>query len=325
MEIYDLFISHAAEDRKKVAKPLSTELKRRGYRVWLDDSNMKIGDSLHREVDSGLAGCRFGVVVLSRNFFKKRWPAQEIAGLFSREIELGEKVILPVWHRVTRAEVLEYSPTLADRFAPSTDEGIAAVADKIAQVLGAPVQSPAGSEGPQKGGRNGGRGARFNFGVKQSILIGLTVVVFAVLIWRFVSPGTWPPTGNLGLPPDTRLHVGDKLFQLGSASKDTPPSRPEISEVRWDATKADLYGTGFGAESGRITVQKIVYASNYRDEEIPRESILRWTDSWIQFSWPRSIEAPTLDPPRGRVHGVGAKFTVTTGNGYSTNRIYPPR
>ncbi|MNC65913.1 hypothetical protein D3C75_1162530 [compost metagenome] len=37
----------------------------------------------------------------------------------------GGKVILPIWHKVTKSEVLKYSPTLADKLALNTsiDEG----------------------------------------------------------------------------------------------------------------------------------------------------------------------------------------------------------
>jgi len=82
---------------------------------------MKIGDSLSQSIDKGLAQSRFGIVVLSRAFFAKPWPQHELRGLVTREID-GHSVILPIWHGITRAEVAEFSPTLADKLAVSTTQ-----------------------------------------------------------------------------------------------------------------------------------------------------------------------------------------------------------
>ena len=62
---------------------------------------------------------KYGIVVLSRDFFRKNWPEYELNGLVAREMN-GVKVILPIWHNVTRDEVLSYSPTLADKVALNT-------------------------------------------------------------------------------------------------------------------------------------------------------------------------------------------------------------
>jgi Flp pilus assembly protein TadD len=55
--------------------------------------------------------------------------------LTARETEAGRKVILPVWHGLNKADLLRYSPTLADRIGVSTDGGIDHVADQLARVL----------------------------------------------------------------------------------------------------------------------------------------------------------------------------------------------
>src|SRR5450432_638909 len=96
---WDVFISHASEDKDAVAKPLAAALKAAGLRVWYDEFSLKLGDSLRISIDRGLSGSRYGIVILSRTFFDKHWPAQELNGLATREIN-GEKVILPIWHKV---------------------------------------------------------------------------------------------------------------------------------------------------------------------------------------------------------------------------------
>ena len=68
---YDVFISHASEDKDEVVRPLANALKERGVTVWYDEFEMRIGDSLRRKIDKGLANSRFGIVVISRDFIKK--------------------------------------------------------------------------------------------------------------------------------------------------------------------------------------------------------------------------------------------------------------
>ncbi len=116
---YDAFISHASEDKEKFVKPLASALTRMNYRVWYDEFELRVGDSLRESIDKGLVNSRFGIVVLSPAFFSKNWPQYELNGLTAREMD-GHKVILPVWHRVNRDDVLAYSPTLADKVALSS-------------------------------------------------------------------------------------------------------------------------------------------------------------------------------------------------------------
>jgi hypothetical protein len=131
---YDVFISHASEDRKDVALPVARLLKERGLKVWLDDFELTLGDSLRRSIDHGLSHSKFGVIILSPDFFRKEWSARELDGLLARE-EDGEKVILPVWHRVSQADLLRFSPLLAGRLSISTSRGLEAVADAILHVV----------------------------------------------------------------------------------------------------------------------------------------------------------------------------------------------
>jgi hypothetical protein len=128
---YDVFISHASEDKEDFVRPLADELVKLGVNVWYDEFSMKWGDSLRRSIDMGLANSKYGVIVLSTSFINKRWPAYEVDGLVAREIE-GEKVILPIWHKVTKSEVMRYSPTLADKIAMNSS--IDEISDIAAQL-----------------------------------------------------------------------------------------------------------------------------------------------------------------------------------------------
>jgi hypothetical protein len=131
---WDVFISHATEDKEAFVRPLAELLIQRGVRVWFDEFTLTIGDSLRRSIDRGLSGSRFGVVVLSNSFFSKDWPQRELDGLMAKETS-GGKVILPIWHNITFAEIRVRSPLLADRLAVSSSEGLNRVAEAIISVL----------------------------------------------------------------------------------------------------------------------------------------------------------------------------------------------
>ncbi len=116
---HDFFISHASEDKDSFVRPLAEKLIDLGLNVWYDEFNLKIGDSLRRSIDNGLKSSKFGIVVLSSSFFAKNWTQYELDGLATKEM-YGVKVILPIWHKVSKDEVVSFSPTLADKVALNT-------------------------------------------------------------------------------------------------------------------------------------------------------------------------------------------------------------
>jgi hypothetical protein len=118
---WDVFVCHASEDKQEFVRPFARALREARLRVWYDEFTLTLGDSLRRSIDRGLARSRYGIVVLSPNFFAKDWPQRELDGLASLEVG-GRKVILPLWHRVDAVGVRRYSPTLADRIAASTSQ-----------------------------------------------------------------------------------------------------------------------------------------------------------------------------------------------------------
>jgi hypothetical protein len=114
---WDVFISHASEDKEEIARPLAEWLEHYyGLKVWFDEFELKAGDSLRRSIDYGLVNSKFGVVIISKSFMSKQWPQEELAALATKEIA-GNKVIIPIWHGVTSAEVRDWSPILADKIA----------------------------------------------------------------------------------------------------------------------------------------------------------------------------------------------------------------
>ena len=134
-QVFDVFISHTSEDKAEVVRPLANALRDAGLSVWYDEFELRIGDSLRRKIDKGLANSRFGVVVLSRTFFGRGWPEYELDGLVTRAVS-GEQILLPVWHDVTKREVMGYSSSLADRVARSTaTHTVEEIATEIVDVI----------------------------------------------------------------------------------------------------------------------------------------------------------------------------------------------
>jgi hypothetical protein len=132
---HDVFISHASEDKDEFVRPLVRALETQGLKVWYDEFTLRIGDSLRRKIDQGLANSKFGIVVLSESFFKKGWTNYELDGIVSRSVS-GEQQLLPIWHKVSKADVMKYSPSLVDKVARSTithtpDEIATEIADLI--------------------------------------------------------------------------------------------------------------------------------------------------------------------------------------------------
>lgn len=118
---YDVFVSHAWEDKESFADEFVEELRKLDLCVWYDTGQIKWGDSMRAKIDDGLKKSKFGVVVLSPDYIKegKYWTKAELDGLFQLESVNG-KTLLPVWHNLTKKEVMAYSPIIAGKLAMNT-------------------------------------------------------------------------------------------------------------------------------------------------------------------------------------------------------------
>lgn len=105
MKNFDVFISHASEDKDNIARELSIMLERLGLSVWYDENTLMLGDSIRQRIDEGLKKSAYGVLILSKYFFEKHWTQKELAGLMALN-----KKILPIWHNIGHTEVVEFSP-----------------------------------------------------------------------------------------------------------------------------------------------------------------------------------------------------------------------
>ncbi|MCX7072100.1 MAG: DUF1883 domain-containing protein [Gammaproteobacteria bacterium] len=132
---YDVFISHASEDKDDVVRPLAIALQRENLKVWYDEFELRIGDSLRRKIDQGLANSRVGLVVLSQSFISKGWTNYELDGIVTKSVS-GEQVLLPIWHNISKQQVIAFSPSLADKVARNTlTHTVEEIAKEIAELL----------------------------------------------------------------------------------------------------------------------------------------------------------------------------------------------
>lgn len=129
----DLFICHATED-KDFVRPLVEALVAAGFSVWYDDYELKIGDRLRGKIETGLSQSRYGLVVISPNFFKKDWTKKELEGLTAKE-HGGTQVILPIWHNVDAEYVRDKAPMLSGIVAVTTDKGIGHIVREVRRAI----------------------------------------------------------------------------------------------------------------------------------------------------------------------------------------------
>ena len=139
--LYDVFICHASEDKDAFVRPLAEALRARHIEVWYDEFSLTVGDSLRQAIDRGLLNSQFGIVVLSPAFFRKRWTQRELNGLVAREMHESRELVLPIWHGVNHAEIIQHSPPLADAYAINSASGMDSVIAELLKRL-RPEESP---------------------------------------------------------------------------------------------------------------------------------------------------------------------------------------
>ncbi|MBE1496760.1 hypothetical protein H4696_003860 [Amycolatopsis lexingtonensis] len=129
---YDVFISHVSRYKTEIATPLAGQLERRGLRTWIDDRRLTIGDDLAETIGFGIRSSRFGVIVVTPDFFGRRWPDREF-GL------LRDKRLFLVLHQVEPARLGDLHPGLEDsRLSLPWRLGEEEVADRIHHAIRRP-------------------------------------------------------------------------------------------------------------------------------------------------------------------------------------------
>lgn len=134
IDLKDIFLCHAWEDRKTTAKNLTDLLVGNGTSVWFSENEVLLGSNLLREIDKGLVNSRVGIVLVTQSFLKRikgnGIADKELSALLSRD------QLIPVLDGVTFEELVDVSPLLASRSGLNTsEETIEDIADKLSEVV----------------------------------------------------------------------------------------------------------------------------------------------------------------------------------------------
>lgn len=135
---WDVFISHASEDKDDIARPLAEALQARGVSVWFDELNIAWGQPIHRAIETGIANATYGLVIISPTFMVKHWTQAELDALYGRQMGQpdGPGLILPLWRRVTTDDVQRNLPMIAALKALNTAVlSVEQIADEVAKLV----------------------------------------------------------------------------------------------------------------------------------------------------------------------------------------------
>ena len=134
LDLRDVFLCHAWDDRKGAAKELHDILESKGITVWFSEKDVLLGSSLLREIDKGLVKSRVGIVLVTPLFLKRILSE----GIAEKELSalLARDLLVPIVHNTTFDDLREVSPLLGSRSGLSTiEDSMEEVAAKLAELV----------------------------------------------------------------------------------------------------------------------------------------------------------------------------------------------
>ena len=112
--MYDVFISHANADKATYVDDLKKSLDKLNIQVFYDKDTLEWGDNWKDKILEGVKKAEFAIIVISENFFGREWTEKELTDFLSRQNRNGQKIILPILHNITVAQLQEKYPAVAD-------------------------------------------------------------------------------------------------------------------------------------------------------------------------------------------------------------------
>ncbi|MEQ8926082.1 MAG: toll/interleukin-1 receptor domain-containing protein [Fulvivirga sp.] len=173
---YDVFISYAVEDKIEIVTELVGQLKNSGLKVWYAGQELRVGKSIEEVIKEGLNKSRYGVVILTHNYFTKDWPRKELHALWGK----NDSLIIPIWHKLSTEDVKKYDPLLADKWGIESSKGIDIVAAEVIKAIeNHKKEGLVNRIAVQKSVKSG-----FSF---KNILTALSILILAAIsLWFFV-------------------------------------------------------------------------------------------------------------------------------------------
>jgi hypothetical protein len=123
------FISHSTRDKPFVRK-LAADLVASGVKVWLDEQQILVGDSIPEKIAQGLAESDFFLIVVSANSVDSAWVQKELSSALVHEIERRKVTVLPI-----KLDGVPMPGTIHDKlyadFSRSYEDGLAKLLQSI--------------------------------------------------------------------------------------------------------------------------------------------------------------------------------------------------
>ena len=103
---YDVFISHAGEQKAEVVAPILEVLEKSvpHLKVFLDEYSMQRGEALAPAIKRAIDESRMFIFILSPNFAAKKWPMLALDRCLKRYQEDCTLTLLPVFYELTVAD-----------------------------------------------------------------------------------------------------------------------------------------------------------------------------------------------------------------------------
>lgn len=114
LAMYDVFISHANKDKNEYVNRLKESLDKLGICIFYDKDTLEWGDIWKDKILEGVSKAEFAIIVISENFFDREWTEKELTEFLGRQNSNGQKIILPILHNITPAQLKEKYPDVAD-------------------------------------------------------------------------------------------------------------------------------------------------------------------------------------------------------------------
>ncbi|MBE6088431.1 MAG: toll/interleukin-1 receptor domain-containing protein [Clostridium beijerinckii] len=91
----NVFISHNYKD-KPLARKISNEFTKYGIKPWIDESEIKLGESLIEKIRDGLDNMDYLVALISQNSVQSEWVKKELDIAMNSEIEGKRVITIPI-------------------------------------------------------------------------------------------------------------------------------------------------------------------------------------------------------------------------------------
>ncbi|MEH6446605.1 MAG: TIR domain-containing anti-phage reverse transcriptase [Oceanospirillaceae bacterium] len=134
LDMNDIFICHASEDKVDVALPLYEKLIERKINTFIDCFSISWGDSLVSKINTALQKSKFVIAIISENSIKKSWPMKELNAVLTSEISSGKTKLLPLIVGDSDA-LIQQVPLLADKLFVNYDNNLEEIVTKIEELL----------------------------------------------------------------------------------------------------------------------------------------------------------------------------------------------